>query len=114
VSNRLELTLGLASIILTGLGFSLYSWYARAKDYIIIDIRNVLEDCRSLSSWDDCRSELKLGSWIGGDERELHRKSWWALRRIRCNMRRYYQIHAEMRDGEPYGTYQRGLRGKHQ
>ena len=99
MSTHLDLILGVASMVLTGIGFSLYAWYARAKDYLIIDIRNVLEDCRALSSWDDCRSELKLGPWIGGDERELHRKSWWALRRIRRDMWRYYQIHAEMRDG---------------
>ena len=40
----------------------------------MIDIRNLLEDCRKLSSWDDIRSELKLISWIEGDERQLHKK----------------------------------------
>lgn len=110
MSTHVELILGLASMILTGLGFSLYALYTRARDYTIIDIRNVLEDCRAMTSWDDCRSELKLGSWIGGDERELHRKSLWALRRIRHDMWRYYQIHAEMRDGVPYGTYEDGGR----
>lgn len=97
--------------MLTALGFSLYPWYARAKDSLIIDIRNVLEGCRALISWDD-RSELKLSSWVGGDERELHRQSWRALRRIRYDIRRYYQIHAEMRDGVPYGTYQDRLKAK--
>jgi hypothetical protein len=111
VSTDVQLILGFASTILAGLGFSFYPWYTRSKDYVIIDIQNVLEDCRALSSWDDCRSELKLPSWIGGDERDLHRRSLWALRRIRRDMWRYYQIHAEMRDGVPYGTYQDSGRG---
>jgi hypothetical protein len=85
-------------MVLTGIGFSLYAWYARAKDYLIIDIRNMLEDCRALNSWDD-RSELKLSPW--------------GLRRIRSDMWRYYQIHAEMHDGVPYGTYQDRLKEKH-
>ena len=57
MSTHLGLILGVASMVLTGIGFSLYGWYARAKDYLIIDIRNVLEGCRALNSWDD-RSEL--------------------------------------------------------
>ena len=112
MSTHLDLILGVASMVLTGIGFSLYAWYARAKDYLIIDIRNMLEDCRALNSWDD-RSELKLSPWVGRDERELHRQSWWGLRRIRSDMWRYYQIHAEMHDGVPYGTYQDRLKEKH-
>ncbi|MCP4118789.1 MAG: hypothetical protein GY737_26025 [Desulfobacteraceae bacterium] len=92
-------------VLLAISGVSAYGVYCRRKDHVILDIRNVLEDCRSLKSWDD-RSELKLGTWVEGDERELHRKSLRVLKRILKEMIRYYQIHLEMADGEPYGTYQ--------
>jgi hypothetical protein len=111
VREHLGLILSIASIAVTLLGVSLYGICTRSKDHLIIDIRNVLADCRSLESWDD-KSELKLPSWIGGDERELHRQSWRALRRIRAEMLRYYRIHLEMRDGEPFGAYQEDLKAR--
>lgn len=103
--DHIGLVLGVSSIAVTLVGFSLYGLYTRSKDYLIIDIRNLLEDCRGLESWDD-RSELKLPSWVGGDERELHRRSWSALRRIRSETVRYYEIHLEMSEGVPFGEYQ--------
>lgn len=105
VLDHIGLVLGVSSIAITLVGVSAYSLFTRSKDHLIIDIRNLLEDCRALESWDD-RSELKLPSWVGGDERELHRRSWSALRRIRSEMVRYYEIHLEESEGVPFGEDQ--------
>lgn len=78
-----------------GLAFSLSVVYYRMKAHLAVDIRNLLEDCRGTESWDD-RSELKLGPWVEGDERELHRKSLVALYRIRRQVREYYDVHLKM------------------
>ena len=86
-------------------GFTLYTFYSRWRKDLIIEIRNLLEDCRKLKSWGD-KSELKLPSWIEGDEREFHKKSLSHLWCIRNNTIKYWQIHREMDDNEPYGTYQ--------
>ncbi len=94
-----------ASTLIALVGISAYGLYARSKDHVILDINNTLQDCRALESWDD-RSELKLCSWIGGDERDLHKQSLMQLRKIRKDIIRYYRIHEEMRDGEPFGAYQ--------
>jgi hypothetical protein len=94
-----------ASTLIALIGISAYGVYTRSKDHLILDINNALQDCRTLESWDD-RSELKLCSWIDGDPRDLHKRSLMHLRKIRKDINRYYQIHEEMRDGEPFGTYQ--------
>ena len=71
----------------------------------MLDISNLIEDCQELQSWDD-RSESKLCSWVKGDERELHKKSLRELHSIHTNMIKYWQIHMEMDEKEPYGSFQ--------
>ena len=87
-------------------GITFYGIYCRTKDNLIKDIHNLLEDCRTLSSWDDIRSELKLMSWIEGDERALHWKTLRELHSIRNSMIKYWQIHLEMQEKEKYGEFQ--------
>ena len=87
-------------------GISIFGLYSRARENLIIDIRNLLEDCRKLSSWDDVRSELKLMSWVEGDEREIHKKTLRDLHRVRNSMVTYYQVHLEIQEGEEYGASQ--------
>ena len=99
----------IVSIVFGVLGLTditFYTIYNRVRENLMIDIRNLLEDCRKLSSWDDIRSELKLISWIEGDERQLHKKSILELHRIRNNMAKYWQTHLEMDENEPYGAFQ--------
>lgn len=86
-------------------GVTAYGLRARARENLIADIRNLLEDCRGLKSWDD-RSEYKLMSWVEGDERELHHKSLRELHRIRNSMIKYWQVHLEMQECEEYGELQ--------
>jgi hypothetical protein len=87
-------------------GVTLFGLYSRSRENLMVDIRNLLEDCRKLSSWDDVRSELKLMSWIEGDERELHKKSLLDLHRVRNSMIKYYQVHLEMQEGAEHGDFQ--------
>lgn len=86
-------------------GITFYGVYSRTKDNLIKDIHNWLEGCRGLSSWDE-RSELKLISWVKGDERELHWKTLKELHSIRNNMIKYWHIHLEMEENEEYGAFQ--------
>jgi len=111
--DHIGIVLSVGSITVTLLGFSVYGLFTRSKDHLILDIRNLLEDCRGVESWDD-RSELKLYSWVGGDERGLHRRSWFALRRVYQDLLRYYRIHLEMADGVPFGEYQQDLKRRRQ
>ena len=97
------LTIILAALSLSGV--TMYGLYSRAREILTADIRNLLEDCRRLSSWDD-RSELKLMSWVEGDERKLHKKSVHDLHRVRNSMLKYFQIHCEMKEDEEFGSYQ--------
>ena len=102
----MDITLTIVIGLLGLSGFTLFGLIARAREHLMIDIRNLLEDCRKLSSWDDVRSELKLMSWIEGDERELHKKSLFDLHRVRNSMIKYYQVHLEMQEGTEYGKFQ--------
>lgn len=79
--------------------------YVRSKDLLALDIHNTVSACRTLGSWDD-RSEMKLSTWLAAEEDELHRASWIRLYLAHRAALRYYAVHAEMDDGEPYGTYQ--------
>lgn len=101
----MELFLSILFGVLGLTGFSFYTVYSRCRSHLMIDIRNLIEDCRKLKSWDD-RSESKLFSWVEGDERELHKKTLRDLHRIRNNMIKYWQIHLEMDEQEPYGSFQ--------
>ena len=94
-----------ASTFIALVGISAYGIYTRSKDHLILDIENTIHDCRAFESWDD-RSELKLVSWLGCDERDLHKQSLLRLRKTRKDIFRYYRIHEEMRDGEPFGAYE--------
>ena len=60
--------LAIFSTLLAVFGIS-FTFYVRAKNLLILDIRIRLESCRKLDSWDE-RSEDKLGPWIE-NEREL-------------------------------------------
>lgn len=62
---------------------------------VIRDIKNILSECRELSSWDD-RSELKLYNWLEMNEEEdidILRLS--KLLIIRENLKEYKKIHEE-------------------
>ncbi|MBM4027209.1 MAG: hypothetical protein FJ280_17650 [Planctomycetes bacterium] len=101
----MDMTLTILFGILGLSGVTLFGLYSRARDILTSDIRNRLEDCRRLKSWND-RSEMKLISWVHGDERDLHKKSVRELHRIRNNMVTYWQIHLEMQESERYGEIQ--------
>jgi len=77
------------------LGFNIYSYYCREKDQLINDINKIIEDCRKLSSFDE-KSDDKMSSWLELGKGELHRKSMFALKRIKKEMIRYFQIHLDI------------------
>lgn len=98
----MEIILGIIFGILSLTGITIYGLFLRAREILTADIRNLLEDCRRLSSWDE-RSEYKLLSWIHGSERELHSKSVRELLEVRNNMQEYWQIHYNMAEAGPFG-----------
>lgn len=98
----MEIILAIIFGILSLTGVTIYGLFSRAREILSADIRNLLEDCRRLSSWDE-RSEYKLLSWIHGSERDLHSKSVRELLEVRNNMQEYYQIHYNMAEAGPLG-----------
>ena len=98
----MEILLAIIFGLLSLTGISIYGLFLRAREILTADIRNLLEDCRRLSSWDE-RSEYKLLSWIHGSERELHSKSVRELLEVRNNMQEYYRIHYNMAGADPFG-----------
>ena len=98
----MEIMLAIVFGLLSLTGVTIYGLFLRAREILTADIRNLLEDCRHLSSWDE-RSEYKLLSWIHGSERELHSKSVRELLEVRNNMQEYFQIHHNMAEASPYG-----------
>lgn len=98
------ITLGI--LVLGVLLITLWSYYYHIRERLVMDICDLLEDCRKLSSWEDVRSELNLLSCAEGDEHELQRKSLRDLYRLREDMIKYYQIHREMRENQEFGTHQ--------
>lgn len=87
-------------------GITFWGLYNRARENLILDIRNLIEDCRGLPSWDDVRSELKLSSWLEGEEKQLHWRPLKSLHRARESMARCYWVHMEMQEGAEYGDFQ--------
>lgn len=62
---------------------------------VIKDIKEILEKCRGLKSWND-RSELKLYSWIKNrSEEEIEISKLSDLILIKNNLQKYYKIHLD-------------------
>lgn len=76
-------------------GISILALYFREKDNLVKDIEKLIECCKSRESFDE-RSEYKMASWLELDKSELHRKSFFSLRRIKNEMQRYLKIHIDM------------------
>ena len=80
-----SLILSIVSLLLAMISLGVAFWLylcANARADLIAHIRDVLAECRRCESWDD-RSELKLFSYIGAEERRLQSYRLKALVEIR-------------------------------
>ena len=103
------------ALISLGVAFWLYLC-ANARADLIAHIKEVLEECRRCESWDD-RSELKLFSYIGAEEKRLQSYRLKALVEIRNRAYDYLYVHQKMDDEDaeriynsPYCTWWQFLR----
>jgi hypothetical protein len=88
------------SIIAVVLGVSIYvlrALYYREKRSVLRDVEEILDMARRTDSWSS-RSEFRLCPSLEGLEGELHRRTLFALIRIRKEVWRHYHRHLERDD----------------
>ena len=66
------------------------------RDTLLLEINNILRECRNTKSWDD-HSEYKLRSWLeGNSEQEIYFLTLSELLIIKKNLQLYLKIHLDM------------------